>query len=199
MALTPGTLRFIIVPLYLAWGRKRMPDNVLESKEYTNDLFGKYAFLSDQAALEQFIAGWKLGTLPKRFWTHAVHVGVAAYFAFEENHERTFAILRDGIRHYNTCVGTANTEESGYHETLTGFWAAEVGGLVRSGNFASRLDAVRAAVSAFGEDKYRFRLFYSFDVVASRRARREWIEPDLNPSRTLSEDERPLRAAKDSL
>ena len=167
--------------------------------EYTNDFLVKYAFLSDQPALEQFIAAWTLGTLPKRFWTHGAHVGVAGYFAFEENHERTFAILRDGIRHYNTCVGTANTEESGYHETLTGFWAAEVGSLVRLGNFASRLDAVRAAVATLGEDKYRFRLFYSFDVVASRRARREWSEPDLNPIEALSENERPLRVAKDIL
>ena len=163
-----------------------MNDRGLENKECSTEFLRKHAFVVDEAALERFIAAWKLGTLPKRFWTHAAHVGVAAYFAFEENHERTFAILREGIRHYNTCVGTANTEDSGYHETLTGFWAAEVGKLVRSGNFASRLDAVRAAVAAFGEDKYRFRLFYSFDVVGSRRARREWIEPDRNPGAEAS-------------
>ena len=138
-------------------------------------------FLKTEANLDEFINAWKCGTLPKSCWTHAAHVGVAAYFAFAENPESTMSILRDGIRHYNTCVGTSNSEESGYHETLTRFWATEVGNLVRSGDFATRLDAVRAAIAAFGGDKYRFRLFYSFDVVGNRRARREWIEPDLSP------------------
>ena len=172
----------------------------MENKESIRELLQNHSFLADAIALEQFIARWKLGTLPKRFWTHAAHVGVAAYFAFDEDHERTFAILRDGIRHYNTCVGTANTEDSGYHETLTGFWAAEVGRLVRSRSFQSRLDAVRAAVTAFGEDKYRFRGYYSFDVVTNRRARREWIEPDLKPIAEASKDTNgALRVPDDSL
>jgi len=142
----------------------------------------KHPFLPSESELEKFVTAWRCGTLPKPCWTHAAHVGVAAYFAFEHDEERTFAILREGIRHYNTCVGTANTDHSGYHETLTGFWAREVGKLVRTGSFGSRLDAVRAAIAAFGDDRYRFRLFYSFDVVGSVRARREWIEPDLDPS-----------------
>lgn len=37
------------------------------------------------------------------------------------------------------------------------------------------------AVSAFGTDRDRFRLFYSFDVVRDRRARREWVAPDREP------------------
>lgn len=152
----------------------------MSSKESGGSCLLEHVFLTDDAALEGFIAAWRSGTLPKPLWTHAAHVAVAAYFAFGYNAAETLAILREGIRHYNTCVGTANTEDSGYHETLTGFWAGEVGGLVRGGEFPSKLDAARAAVTAFGNDKYRFRLFYSFDVVNCRRARREWIAPDLN-------------------
>ena len=137
--------------------------------------------MTDDAALEGFVAAWRSGTLPKSNWTHAAHVAVAAYFAWKYDGVETIAILHEGIRHYNTCVGTANTEDSGYHETLTRFWADEVGKLVRGGAYPSQLEAVRAAVVAFGADKYRFRLFYSFDVVNSRRARREWIAPDLSP------------------
>ena len=174
-----------------------MTNDALENKESSMELLRKHVFLATEDTLEQFIADWKLGTLPKRLWTHEAHVGVAAYFAFEHENEETFAILRHGIRHYNTCVGTANTEDSGYHETLTGFWASEVGKLVRSSGFSSRLEAVRAAVAAFGEDKYRFRHFYSFDIVGSRRARREWIEPDSMPKRNPTEDL--VRVAKDSV
>jgi hypothetical protein len=89
--------------------------------------------------------------------------------------------MKTGILHHNTSVGTANTEDNGYHETLTRFWSSEIGQFVRAGRFGSRLEAVRAAVAAFGAKRDRFRRFYSFDVVRDRRARREWVAPDLIP------------------
>lgn len=106
---------------------------------------------------------------------------MAAYFAFDHAFEATFAIMKAGILHHNTSVGTPNSEDNGYHETLTRFWSAEIGWFVRSGHFTSRLEAVRASVAAFGQDRDRFRRFYSFDVVRDRRARREWVAPDRNP------------------
>jgi len=164
--------------------------SALGNEESSADLRKKHSFLESEAALEEFVAAWKLGILPKRAWTHGAHVGVAAYFAFEHSVAETFAIMRKGIRHYNTCVGTANTEDGGYHETLTGFWSGEVGRLVRGGRFASKLAAVRAAVASFGEHRERHRLFYGFDVVRDRRARREWIAPDLEATRPATEGAR---------
>ena len=32
--------------------------------------------------------------------------------------------MRDGVRRYNVATGGKNTEDSGYHETLTCFWIA---------------------------------------------------------------------------
>ena len=139
------------------------------------------AFLESETALQQFVEAWKAGRLPKPAWTHAAHVAMAAYFAFDHAADATFAIMKAGILHHNTSVGTPNTEDNGYHETLTRFWASEIGGFVRCGRFTSRLEAVRAAVAAFGEDRERFRRFYSFDVVRDRRARREWVAPDREP------------------
>ena len=139
------------------------------------------AFLESETALQQFVEAWKAGRLPKPAWTHAAHVAMAAYFAFDHAADATFAIMKAGILHHNTSVGTPNTEDNGYHETLTRFWASEIGGFVRRGRFTSRLEPVRAAVAAFGEDRERFRLFYTFDVVRDRRARREWVAPDREP------------------
>lgn len=140
-----------------------------------------FALLESEASLQKFVEAWKSGKLPKPAWTHAAHVGMAAYFAFDHASEATFAIMKAGILHHNTSVGTPNTEDNGYHETLTRFWSSEIGEFVRQGRFASRLEAVRASVSAFGEDRERFRQFYNFDVVRDRRARREWVAPDRNP------------------
>ena len=140
-----------------------------------------FALLDSEASLQKFVEAWKSGKLPKSAWTHAAHVGMAAYFAFDHASEATFAIMKAGILHHNTSVGTPNTEDNGYHETLTRFWSSEIGEFVRQGRFTSRFEAVRAAVSAFGEHRDRFRQFYSFDLVRDRQARREWVAPDRNP------------------
>src|SRR5713226_341096 len=137
-----------------------------------------FALLESESELQRFVDAWKAGRLPKAEWTHSAHVAMAAYFAFDHAADATFAIMKAGILHHNTSVGTPNTEDNGYHETLTRFWSSEIGEFVRTGHFASRLEAVRAAVSAFGSDRDRFRLFYSLDVVRDRRARREWVAPD---------------------
>ena len=151
-----------------------------------NKDFGKPAdnaeLLESETALERFVETWKAGKLPKSAWTHAAHVAMAAYFAFDHALEASFAIMKAGILHHNTSVGTPNTEDNGYHETLTRFWTGEIGEFVRCGHFASRLEAVRAAVAAYGQGRDRYKLFYSFDVVRNRRARREWIAPDRKPS-----------------
>src|SRR4030088_1994651 len=140
-----------------------------------------FALLESEALLQRFVEAWKAGKLPKAEWTHAAHVAMAAYFAFDHAAAATFAIMKAGILHHNTSVGTANTEDNGYHETLTRFWSSEIGEFVRAGHCASRLEAVRAAVSAFGSDRDRVRRFYSFDVVRDRRARREWVAPAGEP------------------
>jgi hypothetical protein len=141
-----------------------------------------FALLENELALQRFVEGWKAGKLPKAAWTHAAHVAMAAYFAFDHAADATFAIMKTGIRHHNTSVGTPNTEDNGYHETLTRFWSSEIGEFVRARRFPSRFEAVREAVSSFGKDRDRFRLFYSFDVVRDRRARREWVAPDRQPA-----------------
>src|SRR3984893_3096468 len=145
--------------------------NTDSTKPAANEL--TFTFLESETVLQRFVDAWKAGMLPKPAWTHAAHVAMAAYFAFDHAADATFAIMKAGILHHNTSVGTPNTEDNGYHETLTRFWATEIGCFVRSGHFTSRLEAMQASVAAFGQDRDRYRRFYSFDVVRDRRARRE--------------------------
>jgi len=81
-----------------------------------------FALLESESELQRFVEAWKSGRLPKAEWTHGAHVAMAAYFAFDHAAEATFAIMKAGILHHNTSVGTPNTEDNGYHETLTRFW-----------------------------------------------------------------------------
>jgi hypothetical protein len=142
-------------------------------------------FLESETALDHFIETWERGELPRADWSHAAHVAVAAYFAFDLDPDPALIRTREGILRHNECVGTANTEDSGYHETLTRFWSMTIRALVRSRSFASRFEAVRVAVETFGPQRDLHRRHYSFDVVRDRPARREWIAPDENRTRDL--------------
>jgi hypothetical protein len=140
-----------------------------------------YPFLTSEVALDEFVHRWDAGRLTKPEWTHAAHVGTAAYYAFNLEVEALFERMKAGIIHHNESVGTANTEDNGYHETLTRFWVETIAKFVRSENFSTRFEAVKHTANLFGEDRDRHRLYYSFDVVRDRRARREWIKPDREP------------------
>ena len=140
-----------------------------------------FPFLENEGALQGFVRDWEAGVLPHRCWTHTAHVAIAAYYNFAYPQEEAFRRTKMGIVHYNTCVGTPNTEDSGYHETLTRFWSEVVGEFVRARRFDSQFEAVRESVELLGEDRDRHRLYYTFDVVRDRRARREWVPPDRTP------------------
>ena len=140
------------------------------------------SYLADEAALEAFLAAWRAGTLPRTEWTHAAHVAVCAAHAWDGGTvDEVFLAMKRGIVAYNLAVGTANTATSGYHETLTRFWAGVVVAHLRAAAPPSRLEAVRSAVDALGAARGLHAGHYSFDVVADRRARAEWIPPDRTP------------------
>jgi hypothetical protein len=69
----------------------------------------------------------------------------------------------------NDCHGTANTDHSGYHETLTRFW---IGVVVRL------LDGVNQFVETYARRRGLWRDYYSFNLIRSVESRRHWIEPD---------------------
>ena len=140
-----------------------------------------YPFLESEPALEDFVHRWESGRLTKAEWTHGAHVGTAAYHAFDLDEEALFHHMKAHIIRHNEHVGTANTEDNGYHETLTRFWVTTISEFVKNGKFPSRFEAVKQAAKTFGQDRERHRFYYGFDVVRDRRARREWIKPDREP------------------
>lgn len=128
------------------------------------------------------MAEFAAGTFPRASWNHGAHVTVAGCYLQMYPQPEATRRIRDGIRHYNECQGTANTPDSGYHETLTLFWVAQVTHLLaRSNPKLSRAEKVRQVVEALAPRRDLFRDYYSFDVVRSQQARREWMAPDVKP------------------
>jgi hypothetical protein len=139
-------------------------------------------FLETEDTLTDFLESFERGTWPKSAWNHAAHVAVAACYLIEHPHEDAAGHMRRGIRHYNQCVGTINSDHSGYHETITLFWLAVVKARLQDlADNLPRVEAVRLLVSELAPRRDLFREYYSFDVVRSVEARRSWIAPDVKP------------------
>ena len=128
--------------------------------------------------LDAFVADWHAGRVPRTEWTHGAHVAVCAYYAFAEDTETTFTIVKAGILAFARGHGIVHTATSGYHETLTRFWTLAIAGHVRAGGATSRWEAARAALDRFGDDRDLPQRAYSFDVVRDVRARAVWVAPD---------------------
>ena len=58
-------------------------------------------------------------SLPKAQWTHAAHFALALWLLRNKPRGYAEAHLPQIIRAYNEATGVANTDHSGYHETIT--------------------------------------------------------------------------------
>lgn len=118
--------------------------------------------------MNDFIARFEAGTLTKEEWTHAAHLRMAHWYVWNFPSEEAGLRIRNGIRHLNECLGGQNTEDSGFHETLTEFWIREVRKMGRE-----NLDAVLALPANL------WRRDYTTDLPKDRFARREYLKPEV--------------------
>jgi hypothetical protein len=87
--------------------------------------------------------------------------------------------LRDVIRSYNESVGTANTDTSGYHETLTRFYVSLIAQFVAREDDGAPLDVLADRLIAELGDRDLPLRYYSRHRLFSVEARHRWVEPDL--------------------
>ena len=130
----------------------------------------------DEGAILELVRGFENGTWPVKEWKHTHHLILAASYILDgdDGLER----LRLGIPRYNVSQGGANTEDSGYHETLTCFWYWLIRGFIgQLPAGLSRAEVVRRVVDAYAPQRDLFRRYYDFDVLKSREARAVWIPP----------------------
>jgi len=136
-------------------------------------------FVSD-AQIERIGMGLLNRSLAKSEWTHNAHFAAAFWLL----RHRTLCAQRDMpglIRAYNESTGVANTDTTGYHETITlaSLRAAREWLAHRA---ALRLDEAlnEMMLSNFGRSNWLL-VFWSRPVLFSVAARRIWVAPDLQP------------------
>ena len=134
-------------------------------------------YLESEEALTAFVAAFEDGSFPGALWKHGEHVVLASCYLYAMPLSEAEDRARERIRAYNEAQGGKNTEDAGYHETLTIFWLQVIDkALDRS---QPRAAAARAIADRFTSQRDLYRAYYSFDLLTSREARARFIAPDL--------------------
>ena len=133
----------------------------------------------DTNSINALISRFKTQELPLDEWTHQAHLVVAIWFCWDQGYEDALKTVRSLIIRYNDSVGTPNSEDSGYHETLTQFWLKVVADYLSNGNFQSILNAFQSFISTPMASRNYPLEFYSRKLLFSIDARYNWVPPDL--------------------
>ena len=131
--------------------------------------------------LEALVRGFERGTLSREAWTHEAHLAVAGWYLVCYPEPEAVERIRAGILRFNDAVGIVTTKDSGYHETMTLFWARMVRACLRAEKLDCTLvELVNAMIGRLRDRKLPFE-YYSRERLLSWEARREWVEPDVKP------------------
>ena len=129
-------------------------------------------------SVEEFISRFERCAVSKEEWTHEAHLVAGFWYVHSLGSARALEAMRVRIRGHNESVGTPNTDDSGYHETITRLYISGIE--ERLGNLANRdLEASLSMLltSELAESTWPLR-FYSRQRLFSVHARRTWVEPD---------------------
>ena len=118
--------------------------------------------------------------LPKEKWSHEAHFVMALWYCSHQPIPVAMQSIRDGIKKYNISVGGANTDNSGYHETITVFYTRIIISYLLKTNPAQEFEQKLAGLFQQPFLSKDFPLqYYSKPLLMSKEARREWIPPDI--------------------
>ncbi|MGL6283067.1 MAG: hypothetical protein ACRC2J_11725 [Microcoleaceae cyanobacterium] len=127
-----------------------------------------------------FISAFHSGTFPRENWHHAEHLILALWYLLHYPETKVLELIRQQIIFYNQNVGIANTENSGYHETLTIFWLKIIADYLK--NIPPQTDFLIILENLLNSDLNNPDLplkYYTGDRLFSVTARQTYLAPDL--------------------
>jgi hypothetical protein len=130
---------------------------------------------------EQLAAAFCDCSLPKSEWTHEAHLRVGLWHLLRHSPEVALERLRERIQRYNVACGVANTDSSGYHESITRFYVRLIATFVAIADLARPIDELSDELVRNYGDRELPMQHWSKARLMSPEARRGWVEPDLRP------------------
>ena len=125
------------------------------------------------------VAQFQNRTLPIAEWTHEAHLVAAIYYNWDFDEETAFQKMKSNIITYNRSVGVENTNDAGYHETITIFWMRLIRKYLNENKFETIEMACHQFIQSELSSKDILLEYYSEDVLFSEKARLEWVEGDI--------------------
>ncbi len=134
----------------------------------------------DDQAMERLSLRVLEADLPRDEWTHAAHFALALWLLRHRPDEAGAEDFRTIIRRLNDAHGTANTDTSGYHHTITIASIMAAGSVLAAHDAQAPLHGVLTALMAgpYGRSDWIF-AHWSREYLFSAEARRDWRPPDL--------------------
>ena len=118
-------------------------------------------------------------TLPKTVWTHAAHFAATLWLMTHRPELELSREMPDIIRGYNEATGGANTDSSGYHETITqASIRAARAFLVEAPPRPLFVTCNALMQSRLGSPDWLLE-YWTRPRLFSVEARRAWLEPDI--------------------
>lgn len=136
--------------------------------------------IGSDAGIERIVRALIDRSLPKTEWTHAAHFATALWL-LRHRGMAAMAEMPGLIRAYNDATGVANSDSSGYHETITqaSLRAGRAWLMVRA-DVLLHVALRELLESRYGRPDWLL-VYWSRELLFSVAARRAWVEPDLRP------------------
>ena len=105
---------------------------------------------------------------------HYQHLTVALWYVWHLSPDEASVKMTEGIRLLAETYG-----KMGYHETITLFWLRVVASFVAGHRATESLSETANTLIDRCNDKDLIGQFYSAELLATDKAKAEWVEPDL--------------------
>jgi len=129
--------------------------------------------LHDLAAL---VRGFEDGSLDVVGFHHRQHLIVAAWLLETSPYDTALVRMRTGLHRLLAKVG-----KDAYHETVTVFWMRALRHRLSKCDWTMSVDQRIRDVVTWAQTGQPLRAHYSAERLASVEAKREFVEPDLEP------------------
>ncbi len=127
--------------------------------------------------LEELVRRFQAATLPHSEWTHAAHLAVGTWHVYHHGPAEALSLLRTRIRLLNDHHGTPNTDDRGYHETITRAYVTLIADHLAREPQDDAAASARVILASPLAARDSLLQYYPRGVLMSVAARRSWVPP----------------------
>ena len=136
---------------------------------------------TDEAQVIRIGEGLMARTLPRADWNHGAHFAAALWLMRYRPERDAATTMAAMIRGYNDASGVPNTDDSGYHETITLASLRAVRGVLDMNPALPVFQIANAILTSNLANPNWLLEYWSQPRLMSMEARRAWLDPDLKP------------------